>query len=89
MATHKSAEKRARRTLRRARINHARRSRTHSSIVKVESAITAKDYKGASEALRAAQSQLARAAGKGITSKQRMARKMSRLSARVRALKVK
>jgi small subunit ribosomal protein S20 len=87
MATHKSAEKRARRTTRRLAINRSRRSRATTSLTKVESAITAKDYKAATEALRSAQSELARAAGKGVVSKERYARKISRLSARVKALK--
>ncbi|MBI3419836.1 MAG: 30S ribosomal protein S20 [Proteobacteria bacterium] len=89
MATHKSAEKRARSTARKQVVNRARRTRAHSALVKVESAITAKDFKGAMAALRAAQSELARAAGKGIISKNRAARKMSRLSARIKALKTK
>ena len=89
MATHKSAEKRSRSTARRLLINRARRSRTHSALAKVESAIGAKDYKTAQEALKAAQSELARSAGKGVISKNRLSRKMARLSARIKALKTK
>jgi small subunit ribosomal protein S20 len=87
MATHKSAEKRARRTTRRLAINRSRRSRASTALTKVESAITAKDYKAATEALRTAQSELARATDKGVVAKARFQRKMSRLSARIKALK--
>jgi small subunit ribosomal protein S20 len=65
----------------------ARERRASTSLTKVESAITAKDYKAATEALRTAQAELARATGKGVVSKARFQRKMSRLSARVKALK--
>jgi small subunit ribosomal protein S20 len=89
MATHKSAEKRTRGNAKRAIVNKSRRARTHSSIVKVEAAITAKDYKAANDALRVAQSEVARAARKGVMSTSRASRKISRLSARIKALKAK
>lgn len=87
MATHKSAEKRARQTIVRTARNKARKARVHSATRKVEEAITKKDYKAAQEALRSAQPEIARAAGKGTLHKKRAARKLSRLSARVKKLK--
>ena len=89
MATHKSAEKRTRGNAKRQTANRARRARTHSSVVKVETAIAAKDYKAAFEALRVAESEVARAARKGVMSDARASRKISRLSARIKALKAK
>jgi small subunit ribosomal protein S20 len=87
MATHKSAAKRARSTVRRTAVNRARRSRANSALAKVESAIAAKDYKGATEAMKNAQSELARSSSKGAMPKKRMSRTISRLSAKVKAIK--
>lgn len=87
MATHKSAEKRARQTLVRTARNKARKSRVHTATRKIDEAVAKKDYKAAQEALRLAQPELARAASKGMIPKKRAARKMSRLSARVKKLK--
>jgi small subunit ribosomal protein S20 len=89
MATHKSAAKRARSIARRTVVNRARRSRAHSALSKVESAIAAKDYKAATEAMKDAQRELARSASKGAMPKKRMSRTLSRLSARVKAIKSK
>lgn len=87
MATHKSAEKRARQALKLQAKNRARKSRVHTATRKVDEAVTKKDYTTAQEALRAVQPELARAASKGSMPKKRAARKMSRLSARVKKLK--
>lgn len=87
MATHKSAEKRARQTVKLQAKNRARKSRVHTATRKIDEAVAKKDYKAALEALRAAQPEIARAAGKGTIPKKRAARKMSRLSARVKKLK--
>ena len=62
MASHKSAEKRARQTERRTAVNTARRSRVRGSIKKVEEAIKAGDKKAAAAALRAAQPEIQRGA---------------------------
>ena len=61
MASHKSAEKRARQTERRTAVNTARRSRIRLD-QKVEEAIKAGDKKAAAEALRAAQPEIQRGA---------------------------
>lgn len=87
MANHKSAAKRAKQAEVRQKRNRARKSRVHTALRKVEEAIMKKDYKGALEALRAAQPELARAAGKGVVPEKRASRKLSRLSSRVKKLK--
>ncbi len=89
MANHKSAKTRIRRNERRAVINGERMSRIRTYIKKVVMAIESGDAKAADEALRAAQPELFRGVSKGIIKKQTASRKMSRLSAGVKALKTK
>ena len=86
MANHKSALKRIRRNAARAVINTNRRSRIRTFIKKVEVAIEAGEAKGAKEALVNLQPELYKGVSKGIYHKNTAARKMSRLSARVKAL---
>ena len=86
MANHASALKRVRRNKRREDINKARRSRVRTFIRKVEEAIASGDKSAADTALRAAQPEVMRAAAKGIFHKNLAARKLSRLSARVKVL---
>lgn len=86
MADHASAKKRIRRTERRAEINTARRSRLRSFLKNVESEILAGNAKSAKEALRLAQVELCRSVAKGILHKKTASRKLSRLSARVKAI---
>ena len=62
-------------------------SRIRTFIKKVVTAIEAGDAKAADDALRAAQPELFRGVSKGVLKKQTASRKMSRLSARVKALK--
>ena len=87
MANHASAEKRIRRNARRAEINGARLSRIRTFIKKVELALSAGDKKGAQEALKNAQPEIQRGVAKGIMHKNTAARKISRLSARIKAAK--
>ena len=87
MANHKSAAKRARQSIVKQKRNRVVKSRVHTATRKVEEAITAKDYTSAMTALKYAQPELARAAGKGKMPKKRAARKMSRISARIKKLK--
>ncbi len=87
MANHASSKKRIRRNARRAEINGARRSRVRTFIKKVELAIDAQDSKQADDAFRQAQPELQRSVAKGIMHKTTAARKLSRLSARIKALK--
>lgn len=86
MANHKSAEKRARQTKRRTATNNARRSRVRSFIKKVETAIAAGDQASARDALKQAQPEIARGASKGALPKNTASRKISRLSARIKAM---
>ena len=87
MANHASAKKRVRRNERRAIINGARKSRMRTFIKKVEEAIDLGHTKDAQEALKNAQPELYRSVSKGLIHKNAAARKMSRLSARIKALK--
>lgn len=87
MANHASARKRIRTNARRNEINTARRSRIRTFTKKVELAIAAGDAKAAQDALRAAQPELQRGAGKGLIEKKAASRKISRLSARIKAIK--
>ena len=86
MANSPQAKKRARQNERRASVNQARRSRIRTYLRKVEEAIAAGDQAAAKAALQAAQPEMMRGVTKGILHKNTAARKMSRLSARVKAL---
>lgn len=86
MAHHKSAKKRIRQTARRTAVNRARSSRVRSFIKKVETAIASGDKKAAETALREAQPQIHRGATKDVIHPNTAARKLSRLSARIKKL---
>ena len=86
MANTPQSKKRARQNLRRFEVNKARRSRIRTYLRKVEEAIASGDQNAAAEALRAAQPELMRGVTKGVYHKNTAARKMSRLSARVKSL---
>ena len=86
MATHKSAEKRARQTVKRNAINRARRSRVATAVKAVDAAVAANDQAAAIKAARAAEAALAKSAGSTMHWKT-AARKTSRLAKRVKALK--
>ena len=86
MANTRSAKKMVRKIAQRTEVNMARRSRMRSFIRKVETAIDAGDKKTAADALKAAQPEIMRAAQKGILHKNTSSRKMSRLSARIKAM---
>jgi len=87
MANHASAKKRIRRNAKRAEINGARRSRIRTFIKKVELAITAGNASDAEAALKVVQPEMDRGVSKGIFNKKTASRKLSRLSARIKALK--
>lgn len=86
MANHKSAEKAHRQAIRRTEVNKSRKSAVKTSVRKVENALTTKNKEDAKTALRAAESELMRASSKGLLHKNTAARKISRLSARIKAL---
>lgn len=86
MANHKSAEKRNRRTGRRTAINGARVSRIRTFVKKVETAIASGDKTAAAAAFQEAQPEMMRGATKGVLHRNTVARKLSRLSHRIKAL---
>jgi small subunit ribosomal protein S20 len=86
MANTASARKRIRQIERRTERNKARVSRMRTFVKKVEAAVASGNKDAATAALREAQPEMQRAAGKGVIHKNTVARKMSRLSARVKAL---
>ena len=86
MANTKSAKKMVRKIATRTEVNKARRSRMRSYVRKVEEAIEAGDKSAAADALKAAQPEIMRAAGRGVIHKNTSSRKVSRLSARVKAM---
>ena len=86
MANSPQAKKRARQNEKRFQINKARRSRIRTYLRKVEEAIASGNKDDAAAALKAAQPELMRGVTKGVFHKNTAARKMSRLSARVKAL---
>ena len=86
MANNASARKRIRQTERRTERNRTRKSRMRTFVKKVESAIASGDRSAAADALRVAQPELQRAATKGVVHRNTIARKLSRLSARIKSL---
>ena len=86
MANTPQSKKRARQIERQTAINKARRSRIRTFLRKVEEAIAKGDAAVAREALQNAQPELMRGVTKGIVHKNTASRKISRLSARVKAL---
>lgn len=87
MANHKSSKKRIRRNASRTVVNGARMSRIRTFIKKVELALGAGDAKQAETALKNAQPEISRGVSKGILHKNTAARKISRLTSRIKALK--
>ncbi len=86
MANTKSAKKAVRKIERRTVVNRARRSRMRTFLRKVEEALAAGDAKLAADALHNAAPELMRAAQHGVVHKNTASRKVSRLTARVKAL---
>ena len=86
MANTIQSKKRARQNEKRYAVNKARRSRIRTYLRKVEEAIASGDKDAATAALRAAQPEVMRGVTKGVFHKNTAARKISRLSSRVKAL---
>ncbi len=86
MANTPSSKKRARQTERKTAVNKARKSRIRTFLRKVEEALAVGSKDAAAEALKSAQPELMRGVTKGIVHKNTASRKISRLSARVKAL---
>ena len=86
MANNASARKRIRQTAVRTERNAARKSRMRTFLKKVETAIASGDKSQAQDALRVAQPEVQRARTKGVIHLNTVARKLSRLSARIKAM---
>jgi small subunit ribosomal protein S20 len=86
MANIRSAKKRIRQTVKRTQTNRARTSRIRTYVKQVELAIAASDKSAAEAALRQVQPEIMRGVTKGILHRNTAARKMSRLSKKVKAL---
>ena len=86
MANIQSAKKRVRRNARRTTINHARMGRIRTFIKRVELAVESGDKDAAQQALKAAQPEIMRGVTKGVLHRNTASRKVSRMSASVKAL---
>ena len=86
MPSHKSAEKRVRKTARRTEVNKSRRSELRTAIRKVEEALAAGDKTAAQSALKAAEPAIMRGVSKGVIHRNTGSRKVSRLASRVKGL---
>ena len=86
MANSPQSKKRARQNDKRFAVNKARRSRIRTYLRKVEEAIASGDQGAAQTAFKAAQPELMRGVTKGVFHKNTAARKLSRLSSRIKAM---
>jgi small subunit ribosomal protein S20 len=86
MANTKSAKKAARQATRRTEVNKARITRARTVVRSVEEAIAGGDRDVAIAALKSAAPVLVRTAQKGVLHKKVASRKVSRLTARVKAM---
>lgn len=86
MANHKSAKTRINRNSKRSVINGARKSRVRTFVKKVEAAIAASDKETAAVAFKTAESELMRSVRKGVFPMNKVARTVSRLSKKIKAL---
>lgn len=80
MAQHASAKKRARQALVRRARNRQVRSALKTAIKNVRSTLGGGDGEAASRALREAESEIRKAASKGVLSKKQASRKVARLA---------
>ena len=86
MAHHQSAKKRIRQIKRRTEVNRGRIGRVRTSLRKVEDAIASGNREQALAAFRAAQPNMMRGAQRGVMHRNTVSRKLSRLSARIKAM---
>ena len=89
MANSAQAKKRGRQIERRTEVNKARKFRIRTFLKKVDEALETGEEKLALDALKKAQPELMRGVSKGLMHKNTAARKMSRLSSRVKSLSKK
>ena len=86
MANHKSAEKRARQSLKRRTRNAQAKSAVRTWEKKVRAAVASKDAKAAQDLLKAFSSRIDKAAQKGVVHVKAASRKIGRISAQIAAL---
>ena len=86
MATHKSAEKRARQNRVRSIRNASRKTRVKSTLKKLDDVLKSNNKAVAEEILKKASSMISKGVSKGTLRKRTASRKISRLSKKVRAL---
>ncbi|MBV6659038.1 MAG: 30S ribosomal protein S20 [Devosiaceae bacterium] len=86
MANTPSAKKAVRKIARKTAVNRDRKSKMRTFIRRVDEAVASGDHAAASAALKDAQPLIVRAANKGIVHKNAAARKISRLTKKVKAL---
>jgi small subunit ribosomal protein S20 len=87
LATHKSAEKRDRQSVKSRERNVAAKSAIKTKIKSVINAVESKDKDASAKALKAAIPALDKAAGRGVIHKKNASRKISRLTRKINALK--
>ncbi len=86
MANTTSAKKATRKIARKTAVNKSRRTHMRGQLRKMEEAIASGDKAAAQEQLKLVQPVVMKSASKGIIHKNNASRKISRLSARVKAL---
>ena len=86
MANTSSAKRAARKAVRRTEMNKARHSALKTEVRRVEEAIKSGKKSAAVDALKVAEPMLARTGQKGVIKKKTASRKVSRLTARVKAM---
>ena len=86
MANIKSAKKRIRRSAKCTEVNRDRVGRVRTFVKKVETAIATGDKEEAAAAFKKAQPEIMRGVTKGVLPRNTASRKLSRLSARIKAL---
>ncbi len=87
MANHVSAIKRARQDIVKRNRNRAQKSTMRTAIKRVHAAIAAGDQDAANAEMKVASSLIARAGRKNIIHKNQASRRISRLNAKIKALK--
>ena len=86
MAHHKSAQKRIRSNARRAEVNTARVGRIRTFLKRVETAISTGNKESAQAEFKLAQPELQRGTTRGVIHRNTVSRKLSRLTARIKAM---
>jgi len=87
MANHKSSKKRIIRNNKRNEINTNRISRIRTFVKKVENEINSQEKEKANEAFKQAMPEIQRGVSKGLIHKKTAARRLSRLSGRIKSIK--